>query len=143
VKTVLCCFWIVLPCEVLPRGGLQILDHVEAGVLAQKRVAEKRNEVGGLMAGGKVLRRKPRGFCDLLLAIAGIKEGVAKLSRRAAWGIIALGQARQRHVKIAVQVDRERALALSAMRSPSLDSSSTSAALSGSPHFLRTSSPRR
>jgi hypothetical protein len=60
---------------------LQILHHVEAGVLAQQCVAQERNEIGGPMTGGKVGCREPCCFRDLLLAVAGIEEGAAKLLR--------------------------------------------------------------
>jgi hypothetical protein len=45
-------------------------------------VAQKRNEIGGPMVGGKVGGREPRGFSDLLLTVAGTEESAAKLSRR-------------------------------------------------------------
>jgi hypothetical protein len=64
--------WVALPGEALPHGRLQVLYHVEASILAQDRVAQNGNEIGGLPAGGKVGRSEPRGCCDLLLAIAGI-----------------------------------------------------------------------
>ena len=48
------CFRLPLPGEVLPHGGLEILHHVEARVLAQERVAQERNEIFGAMASGKV-----------------------------------------------------------------------------------------
>ena len=31
---------VALPGEVLPHGGLQVLHHMEAGVLAQERMAQ-------------------------------------------------------------------------------------------------------
>ena len=34
------CLWVALPGEVLPDGGLQVLHHMEAGVLAQERMAQ-------------------------------------------------------------------------------------------------------
>lgn len=49
------CLLVTLPGEVLPHGGLQILHHVEAGVLAQERVAKERNEIGGRMTSGNVV----------------------------------------------------------------------------------------
>jgi hypothetical protein len=67
--------WVALPDEALLHGGLQVLDHVEASILAQDRVAQNRNEIGGPPAGGEVGCSEPRGFRDLLLAVAGIEEG--------------------------------------------------------------------
>ena len=46
-----CCLRVALPSEVLAHGSLQILHHVEADVLAQERVAQERNEIGGRMTG--------------------------------------------------------------------------------------------
>ena len=76
------CLRVALPGEVLLNGGLQVLHHVEARILAQERMAQERNESGGPLAGGKVGCRKPRGFRDLLLAVEGMEEGAAKLRRR-------------------------------------------------------------
>ena len=76
------CLRVALPGEVLPHGGLQVLHHVEARILAPERMAQERNEIGGPLAGGKVGRRKPGGFRDLLLAVEGMEEGAAKLRRR-------------------------------------------------------------
>jgi len=45
---------------------------VEAGVLAQKRVAEERYQVRRRMAKSNVVCRQPRSFRDLLLAVAAI-----------------------------------------------------------------------
>jgi hypothetical protein len=77
--------WVALPGEALPHGRLQVLHHVEASILAQDRVAQDCNEIGGRPAGGEVGRSEPRGFRDLLLAVAGIQEGAAKLDRRHGW----------------------------------------------------------
>ena len=63
-------------------GGLQVLDHMEASILAKDRVAQNCNEIGGRPAGGEVDCSEPRGFRDLLLAVAGIQEGAAKLHWR-------------------------------------------------------------
>ncbi len=87
------CVRVAPPSEVLPNGGLQVLHHVEARILAQERMAQERNEIGGPLAGGKVGRRKPRGFRDLLLAVEGIEEGAAKLRRREGGSIVAARQA--------------------------------------------------
>jgi hypothetical protein len=38
--------WVALPAEALPHGGLQVLYHVEASILAQHRVTQNRNEIG-------------------------------------------------------------------------------------------------
>src|SRR6516165_9899498 len=76
------CLSVTLPGEVLPRGGLQVLHHVEAGVLAQERVAQQCNEIDWWIACGNVVRGQPRRFCDLLLAVAGIEECAAKLGWR-------------------------------------------------------------
>ena len=104
------CLLVTLPGEVLSHGGLQILHHVEAGVLAQERVAKERNEIGGRMASGNVVCRQPRGFRDLLLAVAGIEEPAAKLGRRQGCRVIAARQARGRDVEIAIEIDSERAM---------------------------------
>ncbi len=87
------CVRVALPGEVLLNGGLQVLHHVEASVLTQERMAQERNEIGGPLAGGKVGRRKPGGFRDLLLAVEGIEEGAAKLRRREGGSIVAARQA--------------------------------------------------
>src|ERR1700724_4769857 len=42
-----CCLRVAPPSEVLTHGSLQILHHVEPDVLAQERVAQERNEIGG------------------------------------------------------------------------------------------------
>ena len=42
---------LALPREILVHGSLQILHHVETDVLAQQRVAQERNEIGGRMVG--------------------------------------------------------------------------------------------
>jgi hypothetical protein len=73
---------LALPRETLLHGGLQILDHMEAGIFAQDCVAQNRNEIGWRAAGGKVSCSEPRGFRNLLLAVAGIQKGAAKLRRR-------------------------------------------------------------
>jgi hypothetical protein len=76
--------WVALPGEALLHGGLQVLYHVEASILAQYRVTQNRNEISRRPAGGEMGRSDPRGFCDLLLPVAGIQEGAAQLHRR--WG---------------------------------------------------------
>ena len=62
------------------------------------------------MAGGEVAGREPRGFRDLLLAVAGIEERAPKLRRREARRVVAARQAGGRDVEIAVEIDRERAM---------------------------------
>jgi hypothetical protein len=77
------CLLVTVPGEVLSHGGLQILHHVEAGVLAKERVAQKRNEIGGPMASGNVVRRQPRGFGDLLLAPTNASFSTSRACARA------------------------------------------------------------
>ena len=100
---------VALPDEALLHGGLQVLDHVEAGILAQDRVAQNRNEIGGPPSGGEVGRSEPRGFRDLLLAVAGIEEGAAQLHRRQD-RFLAKRQPRRGDIEVAIKVDRERAM---------------------------------
>src|SRR3989442_15242818 len=61
------------------------------------------------MAGGEVAGREPRNFRHLLLAVAGIEERAPKRRRRKA-EVVRARQARRRHVEVAVEVDRERAM---------------------------------
>src|SRR5437588_6563910 len=104
------CLRVALPGEILPRGGLQILHHVKSGILAQKRVAEERNEFRASPALGKMAGGKPRRLRDLLLAIAGIEERIAKLRRRKLCAVIAARQAGRRHIEVSREIDRERAM---------------------------------
>ena len=83
---------------------------MEAGILAQQRVADERDEIGRWMAGREVARREPRGLRDLLLAVAGIEEGAPQLGRREAGCIVPARQAGRRDVEVAVEIDRERAM---------------------------------
>jgi hypothetical protein len=93
---------VALPGEALPHGGLQVLDQVEAGILAQDRVAQDCNEIGRRPVGGEVGRSEPRGFRDLLLTVAGIQEGAAKLRRREGW-FLAKRQPRPGDIEVAIK----------------------------------------
>src|SRR5436190_20331502 len=42
-----CNLWVALPGEALLHRRLQVLQHVEAGILPQDRVAQNFNEIGG------------------------------------------------------------------------------------------------
>ena len=98
---------VTLPGEVLPHGGLQILHHVEAGVLAQERVAKERNEIGGRMTNGNVVCRQPRGLRDLL-AVA--RRGTRGEAGRRGLRVIAAGQASRRYIEVTVQIHGEHAV---------------------------------
>jgi hypothetical protein len=73
--------WVTAPGEILAHGGLQVLHHVEAGVLAHQGMAEERNQIRSRITGCDVHGGKPRSFGDLLLPIAGIEERTAKRGR--------------------------------------------------------------
>ena len=103
------CLWVALPGEILPHGGLQVLHHMEAGVLAQQRIAQQCNEIGGWIAGGKMTSCQPPGLRNLLLAVAGIEECAAKLGGRRDY-IIFARQPRWRDIQIAIEIDSERAM---------------------------------
>ena len=73
---------LALPRKTLLHGGLQILDHMEASILAKNCVAQNCNEIGGRPAGPDMGCGEPCGFRYLLLAVAGIQEGAAQLRWR-------------------------------------------------------------
>jgi hypothetical protein len=104
------CLSVAVPREVLAHGSLQILQHVEAGILAQKRMAEERYQVGGRITNGDVTRRQPSCLRDLLLAVAGIKKRAAKLRPREGCSAITTWQARWWHIEIAIEIDGECAM---------------------------------
>jgi hypothetical protein len=100
---------VALPGEALLHGRLQVLQHVEAGILPQDRVAQNCNEVGGPPAGGEVGRSELGGLRYLLLSVAGVQEGAAKLGRRRG-RFLAMRQSRRGNIEVAIKVDRERAM---------------------------------
>ena len=102
--------WVALPGEVLPHGGLQVLHHVEAGVLAQDRVAQERNEIGGRMAGGEVgaASRAASATCCW-------RSQASRKARRSSAGARVAGSSPRgrragRDVEVAIEIDRERAM---------------------------------
>ena len=93
--------------QILLHGRFEILDHVEAGILAQQGMAQHCDKIRSGMAGGEVARRQLRRFLHLLLAVKGIEERAPKIRLCNTGWIVFARQARRRHVEVAVEIDCE------------------------------------